>query len=341
MVPPTPAQSRTQGLSTVPTTTDIYPGNTNHPMGPYGLGVRVPMIVVSPWSKGGWVNSQLFDHTSLIRFVEARFAKESPDLIESNITPWRRAVVGDLTSAFDFETPNGRRIALPSTDAYKPTDLVRHRDDVPVPPTTQALPRQEAGVRPARALPYALHAHGDLRSDGSFLISFENTGRAGAVFQVRSGNAAEVPRTYTVEPHKQLSDTWGVTTPGSSGYDLSVYGPNGFLRSFKSGVSGRGRANLDVRAVYDEDSNGITLVLLNRASRTAEITVLDKYTGRRLRRELEPGESASNRWPLTRTFGWYDFVITVDDDPVFEYRFAGHVETGEDSISDPAMGGLV
>jgi phospholipase C len=48
------------------------------------------MIVVSPWSKGGWVNSQAFDHTSMIRFLEARFAGDHPDLIETKHTPWRR-----------------------------------------------------------------------------------------------------------------------------------------------------------------------------------------------------------------------------------------------------------
>ena len=100
MVPPMPPTTRAQGLSTVETTHEIFPGNKDYPSGPYGLGVRVPMIVVSPWSKGGWVNSQVFDHTSLIRFVEQRFGVAEP-----NITPWRRAVAGDLTSVFDFKTP--------------------------------------------------------------------------------------------------------------------------------------------------------------------------------------------------------------------------------------------
>ncbi|HEY2255866.1 MAG TPA: phospholipase C, phosphocholine-specific, partial [Variovorax sp.] len=68
---------------------------------PLGLGPRVPLYVISPWSKGGWVNSQVFDQTSTIRFIEKRFG-----VIESNISPWRRAVVGDLSSCFDFRTPN-------------------------------------------------------------------------------------------------------------------------------------------------------------------------------------------------------------------------------------------
>src|SRR5262249_12335543 len=145
-------QTRAQGLSTVPITNEIFPGDAGHASGPYGLGIRVPMIVVSPWSRGGWVNSQLFDHTSLIRFLETRFAQNDPELVEDNITPWRRAVVGDLTTAFDFKTPNaGRFPALPGTASFKPQDLERQPDEEPIPPPVGELPRQETGVRPARA----------------------------------------------------------------------------------------------------------------------------------------------------------------------------------------------
>src|SRR5262249_22019129 len=162
---PTPPATRAEGLSTVPVTNEIFPGDGTHPAGPYGLGMRVPMIVVSPWTRGGWVDSQLFDHTSLIQFLEARFAGHDKDLVESNITPWRRAVVGDLTSAFDFKTPNRPHpVTLPGTDDFKPTDLTRQPDQVPVPPADQHLPTQERGVRPARALPYTLHA--DAHLDG-------------------------------------------------------------------------------------------------------------------------------------------------------------------------------
>ncbi len=60
-----------------------------------------PAYVLSPWSRGGWVNSQVFDHTSVIRFLETRF-----EVAEPNVSPWRRAICGDLTTAFDFKTPN-------------------------------------------------------------------------------------------------------------------------------------------------------------------------------------------------------------------------------------------
>src|SRR6185436_16966160 len=100
---------------------------------------------------------------------EARFADGNPDLIETNITPWRRAVVGDLTSAFDFARPNGwHMVQLPATAQYVPQQLVRQPDDTIVAPANQQLPTQEPGVRPARALPYALDARCAVQlTDGS------------------------------------------------------------------------------------------------------------------------------------------------------------------------------
>jgi phospholipase C len=344
LVSPTPPQTRAQGLSTVPTTNEIFPGDSSHPSGPYGLGVRVPMLVVSPWSIGGWVNSQVFDHTSLIRFIEARFAGQSAGLIETNITPWRRAVAGDLTSAFDFaKTHAGHDSDLPITEPFAPPDFNRHPDAVIVPPLTQSLPAQEPGVRPARALPYELHAEGAvLPVKSSFQIDFRNTGGATAVFHVRSGHAADDPRSYTVGPGQQLSDLWSVVAAlGMFDYDLSVYGPNGFFRGFKGGMLDPSRANLGVLASYDVDDDAITLVIVNQASQPAQVRVFDKYTGKTIHRVLAPSESTSRRWSLERTWGWYEFAITVDGDTGFEYRLAGHLETGDDSVSDPAMGGLI
>ncbi|TSB17484.1 phosphocholine-specific phospholipase C, partial [Streptomyces benahoarensis] len=97
VLPPFPPASADQGASTVDTALDHFPGNVAYAAGPYGLGQRVPMLVISPWSTGGYVCSEVFDHTSVIRFMERRFGVEEP-----NISPWRRAICGDLTSAFDF-----------------------------------------------------------------------------------------------------------------------------------------------------------------------------------------------------------------------------------------------
>jgi hypothetical protein len=142
-------------LSTVDTTGEYFPGNSTYGAGSYGLGQRVPMLVVSPWSKGGYVCSETFDHTSIIRFIEQRF-KRTHNVRSPNISKWRRAVCGDLTSAFNFATPNEVVPALPSTAAYVPKDKLRHASYVPLPPLVQAVPKQEAGVRASRALPYEL-----------------------------------------------------------------------------------------------------------------------------------------------------------------------------------------
>jgi phospholipase C len=340
MVPPTPPASRAQGLSTVPTTNEIFAGNAQYGAGPYGLGVRVPMIVISPWSKGGWVSSEVFDHTSLIQFIERRFGRGNPEMIESNITEWRRAVTGDLTSAFNFRTPNDAVVPLPGTAGYVPPDDNRHADYKPVPPASQALPKQEPGVRPARPVPYELQVSGEADArEGSVRLSFGNTGRAAAVFQVRSVADTNGPWTYTVGPATHLFDTWPVSGEGGT-YDFSVFGPNGFLRTFKGSVASEEDANLVVRSAYDVqlDRSGITLDLRNRSSKTARVRVVDGYTRRAISDVIEPGRSLLWHWSLEATFGWYDLTIEVDSDATFERRLAGHVETGFDSVTDPAIG---
>lgn len=155
IVPPHPNTPQIPGASTVSTAGEWYDGtptfygSTGVP-GYFGLGVRVPMIVASPWSMGGFVCSETFDHTSIVRFLEARFGVASP-----NITPWRRAISGDLTSAFDFSGPGPGRGApsLPDTSAYKPVDHNRHPSYIPTPPatncTSQARPRQRTSASPS------------------------------------------------------------------------------------------------------------------------------------------------------------------------------------------------
>ena len=342
LVPPMPPQTPEQGLSTVPVTHEIFPGSSRYPAGPYGLGMRVPMIVVSPWTRGGWVNSQLFDHTSLIRFLEARFADRRPDLVETNITAWRRAVTGDLTGAFDFRTPNRPRpIHLPGTDAFKPDDLIRKPDEVPVPPVDQRLPRQERGVRPARALPYELHANAFVTSgfptnasatntsvtNESVTIQFGNTGRQTAVFQVRATGSD--PRTYTVSPSKRLSGTW-------TSDDIEVHGPNGFFRAIKHASKAPA---VQVELGVEARASRVSLTFDNRGTRRAELTVTDRYTGHRTPVTIPAGRSVTKSWNVQRTHGWHD--LTVKFDGGHTQQFAGHLENGRDSITDPQMGGLV
>ena len=88
VVPPTPPP----GTAGEYLTSDPLPALAFGIDGPVGLGFRVPMLVVSPFSRGGYVCSDTFDHTSQMRFLETRFGVKAP-----NISAWRRSVTGDLT----------------------------------------------------------------------------------------------------------------------------------------------------------------------------------------------------------------------------------------------------
>jgi phospholipase C len=340
VVPPTPPATRSEGFSTVSIENEIFTGSaqyptTNYPAGPYGLGVRVPMIVVSPWSKGGYVNSEVFDHTSLIRFIERRFGKNNPELNEPNITEWRREVTGDLTSIFNFRNPNDAVVPLPSTVAYEPPDNNRHPNYSPAPPDDQTLPTQEPGTRPARALPYELNLEGQIHfAENRLRVVFHNTGKATAVFQVRSGDTQNGPWSYTVSPRAEAFTNWYFAA--TQQYDFSVYGPNGFFRTFKGKTSDTG-ANLDVCAEYDCDGLAITLSIENPTSTKTAVTVVDGYTNKKISRVLEAGGRVRETWPLLGSFGWYDLTVTAGSDASFERRVAGHIENGRDSITDPAI----
>ena len=305
---------------------EVFTGSTRFVPGPYGLGQRVPMLVVSPWSKGGWVCSETFDHTSIVRFIERRFGVPEP-----NISPWRRAVCGDLTAAFDFDRPDERAAALPDTSGYAPPDRDRHPDYVPPPPANPALPRQERGLRLARPLPYDLSA--DARgtgSDGTLRIEFANHGRVGAGFQVTSATDANGPWTYTVGAGRQLSASWTVAA-----YDFSVHGPNGFFRQFTGHVGG---AAVEATARHDGDGEQVRSVLTNGGTAPVRLTVTDGYgTARKAAYRLRPGERVVHVAQVRCAHGWYDLAVLADNDSGFLRRLAGHVETGRPSTSDPAI----
>jgi phospholipase C len=122
--------------------------------GPVGLGFRVPCVVVSPWTRGGLVCSDTFDHTSVLRLIERRFGAEVP-----NLSAWRRATTGDLTGAFNFAAAPDYSIpklprtnatsALVTTGACKPQRTGQPAIQPYPVPGRIAMPRQQPG-RPRR-----------------------------------------------------------------------------------------------------------------------------------------------------------------------------------------------
>jgi len=325
--PPIPPTGTAPGKSTVDMAHEDYHGE------PVGLGPRVPMIVVSPWTKGGFVNSELFDHTSVIRFLEARFG-----VMEPQISPWRRAVTGDLTSCFDFRTPNRAATRLPDASGLPPrAEKAKAMPFPKAPGAAEAHPRQEPGQRPARPLPYAFDVSGHPTADG-FQLTIANVGAAGAAFDLRSPRGGE-PRFYSVEAGKQVTDAFPL---GGDAYDLTLFGPNGFLRGFKgqfaNGPSGATRPGAVAR--FDAKTGRLILTLENHGSTPISLEVASAaYLSAPPRlHHLAANATVTDAWDLKPAHNWYDLVVTCAEAPSFRRRFAGHGEDGRPSVSDPLLG---
>jgi phospholipase C len=321
MPPLTPPAGGAPGKSTAPLDGEVYHGV------PVGLGPRVPMMVVSPWTKGGWVNSQLFDHTSVIRLLEARFGVAEPQ-----ITPWRRAVTGDLTSVFDFAAADRvPATTLPDASGLPGRASANAGLAWPRPPSAPPpAPRQEPGGRPARALPYAFDASARCRA-GALALSIANTGAAGAGFSLYPAEAAAGgPWCYAVEAGKSLDDRLAVR----GGYDLTLHGPNGFLRRFRGGEDDL----LEVSCRYPPGGATLQLALRNLGTRPVAVRTANAYAAGKARRQVvAPGAAVTDAWRTGASSGWYDITVAVDEEPRFLRRLAGHVETGRPSRSDPAL----
>ncbi|MFF0432284.1 phosphocholine-specific phospholipase C [Streptomyces sp. NPDC004327] len=328
VVPPFVPGDASWGKSTVATTLDWFPGKTGYAAGPYGLGPRVPMIVVSPWSTGGYTCSETFDHTSVIRFMESRFGVREP-----NISPWRRAICGDLTSAFDFSRTQTQPAALPSTAGYYPPDKNRHPDFPATAPAVGTMPRQEPGAKPTRPLKYAPYVDGAAdTSAGTYTLTFSGGPSAGAQFYVTSANRTDVPWTYTAEAGKSIADTWN--TKYSSGLtDLTVHGPNGFLRRLRS--PGK-TAVPEVRARHNATTGDLDLTFTN-AGTTATVTVTNAYAGTPVTLSVPKGATVTHTVPLSASARWYDVGITSSASTDYLRRLAGHVETGAAGTTDPGI----
>jgi phospholipase C len=297
---------------------------------PYGLGPRVPLLAISPWSRGGWVNSQVFDHTSVIRFLERRFGVAEP-----NISTWRRTVCGDLTSLFDFRASSRSSVIgrFPETRGPARMAAALHGRVKPAAPASPDAPLQSPGSRPSRALPYRL-AVSEIEG-AAFGLRFHNDGEAGAVFHVYDRRRLDrAPRRFTVGPSAAIDGLWD-----AGDYDLWVLGPNGFHRHF---IGGAQRPTLAATATWDARSSRLRLALRNQGGRTIDVSVdTGAYEGMLApwSTAIGPHRASSHAWSLARTGGWYDLSVRVAGEDAYLRRFAGRVETGRDSVTDPAMSG--
>lgn len=334
--------------------------------GSIGLGFRVPMVVASPWSRGGFVNSQVFDLTSPIQFLEHFLTHKTGKKIESsNLTRWRRTVSGNITSV--FRPYNGEDIPAPQPvdripflesihkaqfkslpSGYKNLNASEIEQINKDPYNSPLMPRQEKGTRPASPLPYQLYADGKLSEDRkSFKIKFEarnevfGNSAAGSPFYVYTPGKEPIPRNYAVKAGDHLIDSWDASS--NEDYHLQVYGPNGFFREFKGNGNDPG---LDVAFEYQHTAIGkksltgnAEIKLRNTGKQKLTVEITDNaYHGKTQTKVISPGAQASIITDLSKSSGWYDLSVKIKGQKSFEKRYAGKVETGKVGITDPLMG---
>ncbi|WP_431042017.1 phosphocholine-specific phospholipase C [Streptomyces sp. P1-3] len=293
---------------------------------PVGLGIRVPMLIVSPWTVGGYVSSEIFDHTSINRFMERWLGIEVP-----NISAWRRTVCGDLTGAFDF---SGTAAPQP---LRRPGPIPPDKGHwTPLPPADQRMPRQESGSRPARPLPYQPEVSGAYEpAEGLVRLALANSGS-------RSAHAILFPYAgeYVTPQHRDIAagkiSTWDVPVKDGR-YDFTVTGPNGFRREFKGTAEGAA-AGVRVRGSIDARRLLLTLTVTNKGKKTLRLTLRPQdYVADAAARSrtvsVRGGSTRAVEFSAREGRGWYDLVLTAEGDPGFHRRLAGHIECGNPSVS--------
>ena len=346
---------------------------------PIGLGYRVPLIVASPWSRGGFVNSEVFDHTSHLRFLENFLsAKTKKNIDVPNISEWRRTVSGDLTSVFrpaDGDQPaaleflkknafmetvyNAKFKKLPNDfRALSPAEISIFKKN---PYASPFMPVQEKGIKPSSGLYYQLYADGELNRDKkAFTIRFEagnklfgnrslgspfNVYAPGKYLQHENGSPKfqEVCTwAFAVKSSDHLSASWPLIEFENNIYHLRVYGPNGFFREFMgSSADPFIKINVEYQVnTLNKLSSNIELALSSESDKPIQIEITDNaYKSHPIKKVINP--SAKVVLDLLKQYGWYDFTLKVPGSNLFERRFAGRVETGLSGYSDPFMGRVI
>ncbi|MGZ0153623.1 alkaline phosphatase family protein [Kribbella sp. WER1] len=312
-----------------------------------GMGGRVPFVLISPWTRGGFVNSEVFDHTSTIQLIEEWTKSLGRPAICTNINDWRRSIAGNLLSAIDFGRFDASYPKLP-----KPADLLKSVvTDAGLPPVPQpAVGAQVMPTQPitgkAKRSPLSFQANG-------VLVENPVTGAVTATFTVEGGPSGKavnlvgladkyVPALagaealgigqdalpLTAANRRSKSYTWD-TKATDGKYAFTFYGPDHFIRSFAGTVVPTGdktsaQPRVDVRPVKGHKrvtpTVEFTLSAAGGRSVTYTLTAND-FVGGTKTVQVPAGKHTVITWPTDD--GYYDVIITAKESADFKQRYAG------------------
>jgi len=340
---------------------------------PIGLGFRVPMIIASPWSRGGKVCSQVFDHTSTLQFLEDFINNKFKKNIHlDNISEWRRTICGNLTSAFSPFNPQDKKISFINRDQFLETiHTAKFKEDpgnfkeITDQQIIEAqksgkfdslMSKQESGKRISTALPYQLSAGGTLVDGKNFRITMKADNEQFAKKSAGSPFTVYSPDNYSTKSKKETCKNWSFAVKAgdeihydwpieafdNGKYLLHLHGPNGFYREF-SGTANDPQIQISVspefRRLTKAATGNIVLNIKNSGTSPVSIIVNDlSYKKQKLvQKTIAANSSDRIDIDLQNSFGWYDFNITTANDKNYQQRFAGRVETGKESFTDPLI----
>jgi phospholipase C len=293
---------------------------------PIGPGTRVPMLICSPWTRGGYVDSNVYCHTSMLQFLAA-WTGVAP----ANITPWRASVTGDLTSAFDFRHPDFSIPAnIPTLDqTWALTQLTGGSTATPA-EGDQRMPTQEPGTRPHRPTVHQPWADVTVdRTTSQVTAVLTNFGKVGTGFAVYPDDyLPATPTPITVLQSSPGSYVWDATLTAGS-YAFSVYGPDGFVTSFAGAVVpagvNAGQVPVVTAAPRFAATKTLELTLANEGQQSVVYTLTpNDYEGTTQTVTVSSGSPRAISWP-TDQFGYYDVVITANTTDGFRRRYAGRI----------------
>ncbi|MDM1045786.1 phospholipase C, phosphocholine-specific [Myroides sp. 1354] len=327
---------------------------------PIGLGYRVPMVVASPWTRGGWVNSEVCDLTSTLQFLEYFIEKKTgKKVIEENISQWRRGTCSNMTSVFQ-PANDLKKVELDFVDRNSYVERILNARDKNLPHgfnayTKQELeqhkawnefknfPKQESGVKKACGLPYNINVNAFVDSKGmqmnldiqanqlknkAYLAPIQVY--AHSKFQRKNGRNWN----FSVDEKEPLSYAWASEDLEQGYYNFSVHSFNGFYRNFKGKVQ-------DPTVAIDftvHANQTVSVVLKNKSNTALTFYVQDVvYSKENQKITVKPNAAYSLKLDYAKFKGWYDVVITLADYSSFVYQYAGHIENGKSSITDPYM----
>lgn len=296
--------------------------------GTVGLGYRVPMIIASPWTKGGFVNSEVSDHTSVLQFLEKFIKKKySKDVTVDNISDWRRAISGDLTSAFNSSPVKAPKIDYLNQKEYAKT--INAAKNKPVPNlkwysenelNPNLLEIQERGAKPSNPLPYNYHVNFE---NGK--IKMSNLKEAAVpllVYDRTQFDNDQFHFSYALYSKQELSHS---VNPGK--YNHEVFGPNGFYRNFK----GESQPDVEVLLINNPSKNQVELIFKKKIKENISLSLENLYTKTQKKLSLQQAEEKIII-DLNPMKGWYDLQLNSANN---SWHFSGRIETGKTSTSDP------